>query len=99
MLEKIRAKAEIVPIQRGNPVFNGEIRSGKPIQNAFIESFNGCIREECLNVHGFTSLADAQGLIEAWRLDCNRCRPLSGLGYQTPMRCLKDFCDHSTNSN
>ena len=60
------------------------IDPGKPIQNAFIENFNSRLRDECLNVHWFTSLADAQLLIEAWRLDYNRCRPHSALGYQTP---------------
>ncbi len=60
------------------------IDPGKPIQNAFIESFNRRLRDECLNVHWFTSLADAQLLIEAWRLDYNQCRPHSALGYQTP---------------
>jgi putative transposase len=45
------------------------IRSGKPVENAFIESFNGRLSDECLNVHQFTSLADAQRIIEAWRLD------------------------------
>jgi len=60
------------------------IDPGKPIQNAFIESFNSRFRDECLNVHWFTSLADAQLLIETWRLDYNHCRPHSALGYQTP---------------
>lgn len=60
------------------------IDPGKPIQNAFIESFNSRFRDECLNAHWFTSLADAQVLIEAWRLDYNQCRPHSALGYQTP---------------
>ena len=60
------------------------IDPGKPIQNAFIESFNSRFRDECLNVHWFTSLADAQLLIESWRLDYNHCRPHSALGYQTP---------------
>lgn len=60
------------------------IDPGKPIQNAFIESFNGRFRDECLNVHWFTSLADAQLLIEAWRLDDHQQRPHSALGYRTP---------------
>ena len=51
------------------------IRPGKPIENAFIESFNGRLRDECLNVHQFTSIADAQVKIEAWRLDYNERRP------------------------
>ena len=60
------------------------IRPGKPIENAFIESFNGRLRDECLNVHQFTSVADAQAKIEAWRLDYNQHRPHSSLGHLTP---------------
>ena len=44
------------------------IRPGKPIENAHIESFNGRLRDECLNVHQFTSMEDARAKIEAWRL-------------------------------
>lgn len=57
---------------------------GKPTQNAFIESFNGRLRDECLNVHQFVSVDDAKAKIEAWRLDCNLRRPHSSLGYLTP---------------
>jgi putative transposase len=60
------------------------IRPGKPVENAFIESFNGRLRDECLNVHQFTSLAEAQHIIEAWRLDDNQRRPHSALGRLTP---------------
>ena len=60
------------------------IRPGKPVDNAFIESFNGRLREECLNVHQFASLAEAQALIEAWRLDYNQHRPHSSLYHLTP---------------
>lgn len=60
------------------------IRPGKPVENAFIESFNGRLRDECLNVHQFTSIADAQAKIEAWRLDYNQRRPHSSLGHLTP---------------
>ena len=60
------------------------ITPGKPIENAFVESFNGRLRDECLNEHWFLSLADARQLVEAWRLDYNRARPHSALGYQTP---------------
>ena len=48
---------------------------GKPIQNAFIESFNSRLREECLNEHVFVSLADARNKIEKWRIEYNRERP------------------------
>jgi putative transposase len=60
------------------------IDPGKPVQNAFIESFNGKFRDECLNQSWFTSLEDARGIIEAWRVDYNTVRPHSSLGYQTP---------------
>jgi putative transposase len=60
------------------------IRPGKPIENAFIESFNGRLRDECLNVHQFASIADAQAKIEAWRLDYNQRRPHGSLGHLTP---------------
>jgi putative transposase len=60
------------------------IRPGKPVKNAFIEAFNGRLRDECLNVHQFTSLADAQAKIDAWRVDYNQRRPHSSLGHLTP---------------
>jgi putative transposase len=60
------------------------IQPGKPVQNAFIESFNGKLRDECLNESYFTSLSDAQITIEAWRKDYNETRPHSSLGDLTP---------------
>ena len=60
------------------------IRPGKPVENAFIESFNGRLRDECLNVHQFTSIADAKEKIEAWRVDYNQRRPHGSLGHLTP---------------
>jgi putative transposase len=60
------------------------IQPGKPSQNAFVESFNGRFRDECLNEHWFLDLKDARKIIEAWRLDYNAKRPHSALGYQTP---------------
>lgn len=60
------------------------IEPGKPTQNAYIESFNGRFRDECLNEHWFTSLAEARILIAAWRRDYNENRPHSALDYQTP---------------
>lgn len=50
----------------------------------FIESFNGRLRDECLNVHQFTSIDDAQAKIEAWRIDYNQRRPHGSLGHLTP---------------
>ncbi len=60
------------------------IEPGKPIQNAFIESFNSRLREECLNEHVFVSLDDARNKIEKWRIEYNRERPHSSLGYLAP---------------
>ena len=65
------------------------IRPGKPVENAFLESFNGRLRDECLNVHQFASLAEAQAIIEAWRLDYNQRRPHSSLGPLTPNEFLE----------
>ena len=60
------------------------IAPGKPVQNCYIESFNGRLRDECLNLHWFRSMADAGQIVEAWRLDYNRARPHSALGGLTP---------------
>jgi putative transposase len=51
------------------------IRPGKPVDNAFIESFNSRLRDECLNGHVFDSINDAQRILDAWRDDYNRVRP------------------------
>lgn len=59
-------------------------RPGKPTDNAYIESFNGRFRQECLNKHWFLSLADARLKIEQWRREYNSHRPHSSLGYKTP---------------
>ena len=61
------------------------IAPGKPTQNAFIESFNGKLRDECLNETLFSSLADAQEALQAWREDYSNHRPHSSLGNLTPM--------------
>lgn len=60
------------------------IEPGKPVQNAHVESFNGRLRDECLNENWFTSLADARATIEDWRRDYNEVRPHSSLGGLTP---------------
>ena len=60
------------------------IQPGKPVQNGFIESFNGTLRGECLNLHWFLSLPDAKHSIEQWRADYNEVRPHSSLGFLTP---------------
>jgi putative transposase len=59
-------------------------RPGKPTDNAFVESFNGRLRDECLNAHWFLSLADARSKIEAWRRQYNESRPHTALGWLTP---------------
>jgi putative transposase len=61
-------------------------RPGKPIDNAFIESFNGSFRDECLNTNWFLSLEDAQEKIETWRRDYNEWRPHSSLDNLTPVQ-------------
>jgi putative transposase len=59
-------------------------RPGKPVDNAFIESFNGSFRDECLNVNWFLSIEDAKQKIETWRNDYNEFRPHSSLENMTP---------------
>ncbi len=60
------------------------IAPGKPVQNAFIESFNGRLRDELLNETLFRSLAQVRAALDAWRHDYNTARPHSGLGWMTP---------------
>ena len=60
------------------------IEPGKPNQNAYVESFNGRLRDECLNEHWFTSLAHARAVIEAWRCEYNEETPKKSRGGLTP---------------
>lgn len=60
------------------------IQPGKPTQNAFIESFNGTFRDDCLNQHWFASLAEARLLINHWRIEYNQLRPHSSIGRIPP---------------
>lgn len=69
------------------------IRPGKPVENAFVESFNGKFRDECLNENWFISLRDAQEKIEAWRRDYNCNRPHSSLDNLTPEEFLRRYQD------
>jgi len=71
------------------------IRPGKPIENAFVESFNGKFRDECLNEHWFASVAEARALIEAWRVDYNTVRPHSALHGATPEQFANSLCGRS----
>jgi putative transposase len=64
-------------------------RPGKPTDNAYIESFNGSFRDECLNTHWFLSLDDAREKIETWRRDYNGFRPHSALENMTPEEYVK----------
>lgn len=97
-LADTRGLPEIIVVDNG-PEFTGKaldawayqrgvalhfIRPGKPIENAFVESFNGKFRDECLNENWFTDLGDAKTKIETWRIDYNRIRPHSMLGDLTP---------------
>lgn len=61
------------------------IQPGKPTQNAFVESFNGKFRNECLNQHWFRSIEEAKQIINEWRYHYNNKRPHSSLNYMTPV--------------
>jgi putative transposase len=69
------------------------IQPGKPMQNAFIESFNGKLRDECLSQHWFAHLVHVRSVLANWREDYNHHRPHSSLGYIPPAsfaaRCLQ----------
>lgn len=67
------------------------IEPGKPQQNAYIESFNGKFRDECLNEHWFLSMRHARQVIAAWRQEYNEERPHSALGYLAPNRFAERF--------
>ncbi len=69
------------------------IRPGKPVENAFIESFNERLRDECVNVHQFASLAEAQMTIEAWRVDYNTHQPHRSRGHLTPSEFVRQRQD------
>jgi putative transposase len=67
------------------------IAPGQPVQNAFVESFIGRLRDECLNQHWFLELADARRCVETWRRDDHHVRPHSGLGYRVPAEVRREF--------
>jgi putative transposase len=67
------------------------ISPGKPIENAYIESFNGRFRDECLNEHWFLTMAHARVVIESWRRAYNTERPHSSLGNLTPEQFAQSF--------
>ncbi len=70
-------------------------RPGKPTDYAFIESFNGKFRSECLNAHWFMCLADAQEKCEAWRRDYNEVRPHSAIGNKAPATLVARSAAHA----
>ena len=59
-------------------------RPGKPTDNSYVETFNGSLRDECLNVHWFETMEDAKAIIEAWRRDYNETRPHTSLNDVAP---------------
>jgi putative transposase len=71
------------------------IEPGKPVQNAFCESFNGKLRNECLNEHWFTTLQEAKDIIEAWRKEYNEERPHSSLDDKTPVEYIQYLLDEA----
>jgi putative transposase len=71
------------------------IQPGRPMENGYVESFNGRFRDECLNENWFTDLADAQAKIALWKQDYNQARPHSALGYRTP----EEFAKSATARN
>jgi putative transposase len=73
------------------------IAPGRPTQNAFVECFNGRLRDECLNEHLFHGLREARQIIEAWRADYNSARPHTSLGGLTPREfATRSGSDHTT---
>ena len=97
-LAEIRGLPEVITVDNG-PEFAGKaldewayrrgiklnfIRPGKPVENAFAESFNGRLRDECLNTNWFMSIKHAREVIESWRQDYNEVRPHSSLNGKSP---------------
>ncbi len=102
-LAELRGLPEVITVDNG-PEFAGRaldewayrkgiklsfIRPGKPVENAFAESFNGRLRDECLNTNWFLSLRHAREVIEDWRKDYNTVRPHSSLGGLTPQEYME----------
>lgn len=102
-LKVIRGLPRIITVDNGSEFSGNEldrwahengvqlhfIRPGKPTENAYIESFNGRLRDECLNTNIFYTIDEAKGVVEKWRQDYNDWRPHSGLGNETPTEYAK----------
>ena len=102
-LAETRGLPEVITVDNG-PEFAGKvmdegayrrgiklsfIRPGKPVDNAYAESFNGRLRDECLNINWFMRVRHAREIIESWRQDYNEVRPHSSLKGKTP----REFAD------
>jgi len=74
-----------------NGVWIAFSRPGKPTDNAFVESFNGTFRAECLDAHWFTTMAETRQIVEAWRKEYNESRPHRALGERTPNEFANDI--------
>jgi putative transposase len=102
-LREVRGLPEVITVDNGpefiskaldewayrNSIKLSFIRPGKPMDNAFVESFNGRMRDECLNTNWFLNLNHARQVIENWRIDYNTIRPHSSLGGKSPMEFLE----------
>ena len=66
-------------------------RPGKPVDNAYIESFNGRVRQECLNLHWFTEMDEVISTLEIWKMEYNMIRPHSSLGYLSPVEYARSY--------
>jgi putative transposase len=75
------------------------IDPGRPVQNAFVESFNGRLRDECLNATWFWTLAEARSTIEEWRIEYNEARPHSGLAGVPPAVFAREHKQVNPNPN
>jgi putative transposase len=80
---------------RLNSAGTAYIEPGSPWENPWVESFNGRLRDECLNINEFGSLTEARVIIEDWRIEYNTWRPHSSLGNQTPAEYATNWTTHN----
>jgi putative transposase len=103
-LAEVRGLPEVITVDNG-PEFTGKtldewayrrgiklnfIRPGKPVENAYAESFIGRLRDECLNENWFSSVKEARDIIETWRMDYNEVRPHSSLDNLSPREFMEN---------